>query len=389
MISSSGGPFINIAIEEKKELKIISFIYNGTIDIEQSQNVSVTIMNVGSIPVTAQIFIDIFYYSNGSLVPEASYIDFPVYLEGGYKHTFKIKYYPSKEGTFYIRVKVPYDSKVIEAWGLFYVKIFPITLTRYTTPTPIEVPKISYYLVSTKMELFGPDKIELYQGESGMINMTLQNKGEIDLGNIIPYLSVPSFVNYRINPPVVSVLGVNQSVVFMISFDIPSNATPGSYDATLEVHNPYSSARKSFVIELKGKEFISPDYIYHLILSYRYIISRIEPRISYFYFRGFDVTLPNKTLSLAKETLYDAKRYYEKREYDFSLIKLNETRKYLEQTMIEIECLVIVKFMPMAYLPFVIIIVVLIVITVLFLYRKRKKRKIPKLLREVIEEKKV
>ncbi len=111
---------VNVSIREKTDGAITSLSYPSSLWFGQFVNITAEFTNIGSTEITEQMIIKIYKY-NGRLNLTATYYDSSALLLPGMKKFFNALYVPITDGTYYIQVRAPYDSRVAELWGSFIV----------------------------------------------------------------------------------------------------------------------------------------------------------------------------------------------------------------------------------------------------------------------------
>jgi hypothetical protein len=112
---------IIVSIRENFEGKITLLTYYPTITIYDYQNITTEFTDTGSLPMEIRMETYVYIYNNGTLNLSGQYIDTTAYLNPGMRRTFRAMYTPPDIGTYYIKVKVIYESRVAETWGIFNV----------------------------------------------------------------------------------------------------------------------------------------------------------------------------------------------------------------------------------------------------------------------------
>jgi hypothetical protein len=195
---------VDVGIKESIQGKIL-INFNTTVNLTSEQDITAEFVNTGSSNYTSRIEITVYLFNNtsGNLEQKGDYYDGITFLLPGEREFFKISYLPNRVGVYYIRAKVPYDSKTAELWGSFFVSYIVIQ-----TPRIIFVPT-SYgggtipgqkEMGITSLELEYNDKVDLYPGQKVLLSIILKNTGTVNLHNLKFYSSTTDYINFEVNP---------------------------------------------------------------------------------------------------------------------------------------------------------------------------------------------
>ncbi|MEM7821652.1 MAG: NEW3 domain-containing protein [Candidatus Aenigmatarchaeota archaeon] len=380
---------LEVSVKEKTDGKLL-LAYEPSIEIGNQQKMYAEFINTGTKQITTKIELRVYGYLNNTLKPLAYYYDISVPLEAGMRKGFSSVFVPPDVGLYYIQSKAHYDTKVIETWGAFYVHlppsgVIPIYVPSYPpTPPPTPPPGVP------KLELEYPPSVKLYIGEKKLISVTVKNLGNAPAHNLKLYTSVSSLLNVSVSPKQVSILNPNQSVVFVISIEIPSTTEEGVYPIEFETMNDEGVKKRG---EISIQVFSIPpseeEEIYEKILNYEFLISEIQKEINYAFFEGYDVKVANESLKIARVSLENAKKYFRLGKIEDTKMELKKSEMFIEDAAFQLASLTLLVYRPPAVLwwqiLFAILLMVLIVLILLYLRRIKGKR--PKLLkgREEIE----
>ncbi|MEM7819638.1 MAG: hypothetical protein QXD48_02305 [Candidatus Aenigmatarchaeota archaeon] len=385
--------YIHVSIKEKFEGKITGFVYRPQITIYETQNITAEFTNTGTKTFTAKIEEYIYFYQNGSLIPIATYFDNSVILNPGMKRSYKTVFIPPEVGIYYIKLRVSYETRIAELWGIFYV-VYP---SQPLPPQPVSAVGVGaggivisepYIAGIPKLEIYCPNNIDLYQNQSILINITINNTGEIPVHNLRLYVSTTSFVNININPKQINRLSVNDTALFLISLNT-SYPPPGQYTMDLEIITNEITLSKNIELNLLPTEKPIKEDIILKILNYKLLITEIENKILSAHMKGFDITLASNSLSLAKSKLEEAIKYYEKGDYENSRIELDIVKKYLEDSVFQLThatAIFLYAKPPIEIYIFIITIILIASLILLYIFIKRRQTKKPKLLRAIETE---
>ncbi len=371
----------------------VTLAYKSYLNISELQNITAEFTNIGSLPITtAKIEETIYFYNVTKLDPIAYYYDSSVSLAPGAKRFFKTVFMPPLYGTYYIKARVPYDTKVAEIWGAFSVTytVSPpppiIIVTPYTGPAP----EWKYVVVEAGIPRITTDyqkNYNLYPGQSLLININVKNTGEIALYNLRLTTSTTNLVSTEINPKLLPDLKVNASTVFLISLTIPQDISPGTYPLNFELLSDKIAEYGIINLNITSYGISIKDDVYQKILNYDYLINELDRMITEAKSEGLNTTIAERSFEKAKEGLNRAKEYYDSEDYEGAKEKLDEIKKYFEDVVFQLAHARLKLQVAPAFSPFIIVVaLILLAVFFLFVLRRRKREKRPKLLREVGEE---
>jgi hypothetical protein len=381
----------DVNIEEKIQGMITALAFKPLISITEFQNITAEFTNIGSVPVTQRLEEIVYFYNETKLDPVAYYYDSSVYLAPGMKRAYKTVFTPPYYGTYYIKAKSYYETKITERWGVFSV-------VYYATPLPpivVVVPPsgggpITYVINEAgvpRLSLEYQKKYDLYPGQSLLISVTAKNTGETELLDLKLSTSISNLINIEVNPKVLPELKVNNSNIFLISLDIPKDIPTGEYPLSFELISDKTMESGSITLNITSREVSIKDEVHQTILNYEYLLNDLEKKISDATSEGLDVSLAQKSFDNAKEGLDKAKEYYDLEEYDKAKEKLDEVKKDFEDIVFQLANAQLKLYIAPAFSPYPIILFAIIIgIIFLFIIRRRRGKKRPKLLREISEE---
>jgi len=378
---------ITISVQEKMSGKIL-LAYEPTIQLGNSQTIQTEFINTGSSTVTAKIEIRVHTYTNGSIKPLAYYYDSPVLLNPGMRRSYKAAFVPPDAGLYYIQARASYDTRVVETWGAFSV---------YYPPAPPQPPQVVYQPITPpptvgppRLSLECPGRVNITKGTSELISTILKNVGGVDIHDLRFYVSTTGLINFTINPKQASLLGVNRSMVVLVSVDVPEDVPEGEYPLTFEVMS--NEVKESCEIELEIVSAPAPaEEVCNKIPNYRFLIITLEGEIASAFSQGFDISLANRSLSNAKMHLSLAEDYCRLRDFENAKKELENVKKYLQDATLQLESATLFVYRPPAFaIPWILILIVIIIVLILvyLYYRKKRGMKRPRLLREATTEEK-
>lgn len=379
----------NVSIKETLKGKI-NLDYQPYINITDVQNITAEFINVGSVPLTERIEETIYYYNETRLNPVAYYYDSSAYLNPGSRRIYKTVFTPPYYGTYYIKVRAPYDTKVAELWGVFtvvyYVELPPPIVIVVPPSRPGEITYITLEPGIPRLSLQYQNYYDLYPGQSLMISIIVNNTGTANLYNLRLSTSTTSLIITDVNPKVVSSLATNKSELFLISLTIPKDIQPGTYPLIFEVLSDKTMETGTITLNIKSEEVSIKDEVYQMLLNYEYLASEIEKKISDAISEGLDVSIAQRSFEKAKLNLKRAREYFNAGEYENAKEKLDEVKKGFEDTIFQLAHAKLKLYVAPAFSPFIIVILAIVIAIVFLFALKRRKKKRPKLLKEVTEE---
>ncbi len=373
---------VNISIQQVTDGEITMFVYEPVLLPGQNQTILVEFTNTGTTNYTAMIEENIYFYDNNKLNLTKEFFDTAVPLHPGMRRSFTTYYMPPNIGTYYIQIKAHYSTRIERVWGAFAV----VTETHYEEPSPggpAQVPVIVQGVPAMSLEY--PDTVKVFQNQSRIINITVNNIGEADLFHLRLYVSATEDIEIDVSPKEIYSLSVNYSTMFLVMVYIPEDLPLGQYLLNLEVVS--DKRRESGELTLDVLPVMTIEDIYDRLLNYEYLILLIETDIISASLRGFDVTLAEQSLDSAKRNLQDARDHYNLEEYDLAIKELGDTERDIMEAVFQLHHAMFVLYGISIQLSlFIVILLAIIIIILLYIYlRRKRKEKRPKLLREVSE----
>lgn len=379
-----------VSIKESLVGKITGLDFKSVLNISEIQNITAEFTNIGSLTLTSKIEITIYYYNGTRLDPIAYYYDSYAQLFPGSKRSYKTAFMPPYYGTYYIKVRVPYDTKVTELWGAFSIQYFIPPLP----PIIIVVPPAGEGTVTYNIEEVGIPRLtaeyqksyDLNLGQSILISVNATNTGQASLYNLRFSTSTSSLIVTEVNPKTFMKLRPNESMLFLVSITIPKRTPLGVYPLNFEIICDKTIETGTISLNITSVEISIKDDVYQTILNYDYLISELEKKISDAISEGIDVTNAERSLDRAKLGLQIAKESFYAGNYEDARDRLDEIKKDFEDVVFQLANAQLKFYAAPAFSPFLIIIIA-ILLAIIFLYlRSRKKEKRPRLLKEVSEE---
>jgi hypothetical protein len=380
---------LNVSIQEKISGKLL-LAYQPSIEIGNQQNIYTEFINTGTSQVTEKIEVRVYGYVNGTLKPLAYYYDISVPLAAGMRRGFKSVFVPPNTGLYYIQAKSSYDTKVVEVWGAFSVYYPPAPVIPIYVPAPAAPPAAPPVVGAPELILEYPELVKFYVGEKKLINVSVKNVGTGAAHNLKLYISISSLINISIYPKQFSALNPNETLIFVISIEIPTTMQEGIYPLEFEVMND-ERIKKTGEISLQVSLIPPPEEeeISQKILNYEFLISQIQQQINLAFLQGYDVSLANKSLSLAKTSLENAKDYLKLKKIKDARKELENVERKIQDAALQLASTTLYIYKPPAILWWLILLIILaIVLAMLFYWYLKRKRRRPKLLRRIEETEK-
>jgi hypothetical protein len=379
-----------VSIKESLVGKITGLDFKSVLNISEVQTITAEFTNIGSLTLTSKIEITIYYYNGTRLDPIAYYYDSYVQLKPGLKRSYKTAFMPPYYGTYYIKVRVPYDTKVTELWGSFSVTFFfpPVPPIIIVVP-PAGEGTVTYKIIEAGIPRLTAEyqkNYDLNPGQSILISVNATNTGQVSLLNLRFSTSTTSLIETEINPKTLMILRPNTSSLFLLSVTIPKDTPLGVYPLNFEIICDKTIETGTISLNITSVEISIKDDVYQTILNYDYLISELEKKISDAISEGIDVTNAERSLERAKLGIQIAKEHFYAGNYEDARDRLDEIKKDFEDVVFQLANAQLKFYAAPAFSPFLIIIIA-ILLAIIFLYlRSRKKEKRPRLLKEVGEE---
>jgi hypothetical protein len=380
----------DVSIKEKMEGRV-TLDFKSAINIGEMQSITAEFTNTGTVTVTSRIEVTVYFYNQTRLEPIAFYYDSYAQLAPGMKKSFNADFSPPYFGTYYIKARVPYDTKVTEVWGVFSI------IVNVTLPPPIIIyvpPETqgpwTYQTVEAGIPRLSSEyqkKYDLYPGQSQLININTKNIGQVTLYDLKLSTSTTSLIKTDVNPKVISVLRVNASNIFLISLEIPLDMSSGTYPLEFEIISDKITDTGTITLNITSVEVSIKDDVYQIILNYDYLITELENKISDAKTEGVDVTDAEISFERAKLGLQAAKDLYNSGDYEGARSRLDTIKKDFEDVVFRLAHAQLKLYVAPAFSPFLILVVIILLgIIFLFYSRRKRKEKRPKLLTEAVEE---
>jgi hypothetical protein len=378
-----------VGIKETLLGKITGLDYKYNLNITELQNITAEFTNVGSVPFTSRIEITIYFYNNTKLEPIAYYYDSYKNLLPIQKGIFKVSLLPPYYGTYYIKIRVPYETKVAETWGVFSVS--------YVVPQPEPIIVVVPPGDGTWTYERGPGISRLtasYQrnysfnpGQTVMININATNTGETSLSSIRLSTSSSNAMTTDVNPKVFVGLAPEESTMFLVSLTMPKEMEPGLYPLGFELISDKARESGSIMLNITNAEISIKEDVFNTILNYQYLLGDLEGKISDADSKGLDVSQANISFNRAQRGLQSAREYYNSGKYQEARDELDGVRQDLEDVVFQLANAALNLYVTPAFSPFILVIIMIFLGILFFiLLRRRKRDRKPRLLREASSE---
>jgi hypothetical protein len=387
---------IYLSIKSSIKGEITAFVYESFIDLRQleKQDIFVEFTNTGTENYTAKIEEFIYFYENNQLNETANYSDSSVMLFPGEKRAFRTIYTPLQEGFYYIKVKASYGTRRTEAWGSFYAGFIIPNMTP-GPPGPGGggeglggwTPSTIKYVEAQPLDLYidYEREINMYPGQSLMTSVKVKNVGNATLHEVKFHVSASDLLEIDVNPKEFYYLDRNETVIFLLDIYADPNIQIMTYPIDFEIVTRQIKRAETISVNIVAYNITLEEEVRKTILNYEYLITELGIDILEAYLKGVDTTLAEKALDNARINLEGAKNYFELKNFEKAMEKLDEVKENLKECVFHLAQASFAIFVP-AFSPiWILIIAVLIGLVFLFLLKRRKKKKKPKLLRTVEE----
>lgn len=384
----------DVSIKEKNQGSIL-IGYNRTINLTNPQVITAEFVNIGTTNFSSRIEVSVYIYNNdtGSLDDLAAYYDGYSTLFPGERKSFRVAFLPMKTGTYYIKVRVPYGTKVAESWASFFVTytyeqvqeviFIPTSYGGGTTPAQREYG-------TTDMTLDFNASLELYPGERTIFPVTVSNTGTINIHSVTFYSTTTDSIDFEANPKQIYELRQNRSVMFLVSLNVSESISPGAYDFFFEVKGDEIKKSGSIKLNILPFNVSIEKEVQDAILNYEYLIARAGREAYITRLEGFNTSRAEGYLDDARHSLQRAKDMFGEGDYEGAKDVLDFVKRDLEKVVFELATISVriysyPAYSPLLILPLLLIIAIAILI-LFFIYKKRKRDRKPKLIRDYEEE---
>ncbi len=373
----TGHAIVSVEVTPHKDVKV-ALNFERMINYSQTQKIDLMIMNSGNLELDESTTISI-YKLERTLVKVAEYQKPSSHLKPREMSYFSVYFFPQKEGIYYIRVKTRFDGRTKEIWGAFWVIIptiyeYEFIREKAPPPSPMRV---------ARLEVEYEKNITMYQNETKLVSIILNNTGNTPLNNIKFYVSVDSDFEFEINPKVIFNLEENSSQIVLLTLNA-SKVSPGNYPLEIEIISDL--VKKRVEIDVNVLPSVSPkpinvEELKQEILKYEYLIFQFESQITELSREGYNVSQVNLTLQRVKDEVEKARENLENKRYEDAIKNLNNARQLLEKLSFDLANLKMWVITAPSYINYWLILLVIIVLILITYYQYRKRIQKPKMLR--------
>jgi|GEM_PF-6661397 len=367
----TGYVIVSVEVLPYKDVKQM-LNFERVINYSQTQKITLEIMNSGNLELNESTTLSI-YKLDKTLKKIVEYQKPSSSLKPMEISYFNIYYFPTEEGTYYIKVRTNFDGKIKETWAVFWV-VIPVRYEVVQEKAPPAPP-----MPFARLEVEYEKNITMYQNETKLISLILNNTGNVPLGNINFYVSLDSSFEFEINPKVIFNLQENSSQIVLLTLNA-SKVLPGHYPLEIEIVSDLVRRRIEIDVNVLPSvpvKLIDLEVLKQEILKYQYLIFRFETQILELFKEGYDISKVNITLQSAKIQVEKAKENFENEKYDAVIKNLDEARKLLENLAFDLANLRLWIVITPSYINYwLILIVILIILITYYEFRKRTQKPI-------------
>ena len=315
-------------------------------------------------------------YSEAVLTPELTLTSFTRSI-----------YVPSTlaPGMYYLNAKVTYDRvqppiHVNKTFFVIQAKVAPTYKTqRIVIPAPtLPTPKVTAPLEAALLIEKYSKNISIARGFSQVEIVSVRNVGNLDLENVtLEIVGLPTDW-YNITPLKVAKLEKNQVVNFVITFSVPKNVLPGSYQATFLVSSGLVSDEKKFSLTVyKSLEELIKEELRKVENEYIELLADTKLAKK----EGKDTSAVESLIDEIQKGMDRAKDYFEAKEFEKTLDELTNVKNLIERAREILSSLKVPTkpkkpLIPTFVLVILIIALPLAVILILFVKKRKVKFKV-------------
>lgn len=377
---------MGVSIEPVTKGIITEFLLKaGILPLGEEQTVFVEFLNIGSSTLDMKIEHHYYVYNESRLDIVASYYDNRVFLPAGSKRRFNTTFVAPEAGLYYVRVRIPYNTKVTQTWASFlvYTTAPPATVV----PPPVVGPPAPAPAGVASASVTWPDGVTVVQGEYKTFEVSIKNIGESELNNLKFYASLPNSLNISFNPKTIKYLRLNSSTLFLVTVGAPSDVEEGTYLLELEFRTDEVKYSKDIDVVVASSNITDFSYLQDLILNYEYLIHKIDSEIYEAFIEGYDVSVANESLNNARSHLDLAKSHLEEQRYGETKEELKTVIRYLQDALFQLASARLYVYRPPAASPIYVFLLeaLLALLIFLFIYMRRRRKRKPKALRKGAE----
>lgn len=436
---------INTSIREKMDIDFTAFNLPSSISIIDNANITIEVTNTGSTTYNSTMTIYVYNLSNGTQLNLLStYVDSTRVLYPGNSRGQMYIFAPASEGSYFVKGSVRYSVRVKEIWGSFQATGFSqlppppppppsgnqTNQTNQTQPpssggggstgggggaggggqaqqgngtgggtgtgsgtgtstgtVPITLPSqppVSIVPSAAAVSLDFPERIIIYRNISSLLGIKVTNTGGATISGLNMYVSTPTLFNTDINPKGKQFIFKNDSLTFLITL-FTSDAPIGEYTLEFKMISGSITKEGAVILDVKEAPSTLKDLIYLRILNYRFLVNDISSQINSLGIKGYDVSVPRRFITAAKDGIDRAQAFYDENENVKAFGELLDVEQNLKDAVFTLGN-VAVKLYAVQRADYYLLIFVVPVVLFLIILRRRRKDRRPKLLREAKEE---
>lgn len=383
---------ISITIDETIDGDITAFDYMRSLNLTQIQNITVEFTNTGTSAYNTTITEKIYIYEGGNLNFTQEFFDYTIPLFPGMRRHFRTSYKPPRVGTYYIKVLATYGSRRLETWGVFRVQVpgegnvtepgpeGPPPGPGGETYTPLTIIKAGRPRLDVDLDY--PTSVNLYQGQTVMVGLKVNNTGNTTLRRLRLHVSTPQEIDVTVDPKEVYDLFSNDTSVFLLSIHAQEDAQVGIHVINFDLVS--DRLKESGVIQVNVTPYrISLEReIQDRILNNRYLIVELERQFLTAFKRGISTTVAEVFLNAAKIHLDAAEEYLNIAELENAIKELDKKDKNLKKAVFELAHESFRVYYPPAFSPiWILLLMILLGVIIFIILERKKKKKKPRLLR--------
>jgi hypothetical protein len=369
---------LSVSVNGKMKGEISAFAFDPLVNISTPQNIYLEFLNSGTENYTVKIEEFVYFYEDDKLEEMAYYYDSSVQLFPGMRRPFQSSYVPRDMGTYYIKARITYGTKRMEAWGSFYVQ-YP----GYSPYIPAEYqPIIHYVTVEPSLVLEYPESIEVYPGRSILTNVKVKNTGNATIHEVSLHLSATNMLDIDMNPKDSYYLEPGETLTFLLDVYADNNIPIDTYPIDFELVTREVKKTGTITVDVKPYNMTLEEEVRKTIQNYEYLINELQMEILEATAKDLNVTSAQADLDQAKQMMQDAKDQYDAMEYGRAMSTLQDIKDILKDVAMKLSQAYFTVFVAPAFSPYwILLIAILMAIIFLFLFKRRKREKKPKLLR--------
>ncbi|MEM4915229.1 MAG: hypothetical protein QXT85_00545 [Nanopusillaceae archaeon] len=318
--------FFQLSLQiNQKEIICINAFYPTVVYENEIFDMLVRCENCGSI--SSEYYAEILIYNNNFLRRIISNIYF---LEPSQYLEFSTKVSLPK-GIYNVSIKCFSQTKYKESQG--YIEVNPKQLQIVPSITIPSIPTLPPELQKKyELEIFYPKVINISQGDVINFFIKVINKGDT-LNDL--KLNISSELNLKIKYPLlITKLFFNETAVFLVELNVSYEITPKNYLALFCLIS--KEIEKCFDIEINVSKAEIIEKLEKLIDFYEKLIRDLNMEITNLELQGKNIHLAKNYLENASSHLLFSKNFFRFKLFEESLKELENVRRYINLTIIEI-----------------------------------------------------